>query len=184
MAFNANPHSPSARQTARAALLLAVAASLPVLVACESRQAQTIAPHAAAKTFSDAALLQGVASNGQGTVKTGELSLLDGQNHILASAPLNNGHYQLAVPANTPLPVLLSLTVGGGTLLAAIVDPSVTRYDINPLTTAIAKKAKALGGYTRANMIVAAESTINAPEANKTSTGFKGDPTTQYGGWH
>ncbi len=103
---------------------------------------------------------------------------------MLASTALDNGHYQLEAPENTPLPVILNVTADTGTLLAVIVDPSIKHYDINPLTTAIANKAQALGGYTRANMVVAAESMINAPDANKTSTGFRGDPTTQYGGWH
>jgi hypothetical protein len=52
------------------------------------------------------------------------------------------------------------------------------------LTTAIAKAAKTMGGYTRTNMVRAAEETVSVPEGNKTSTGWKGDPTTQYGGWH
>jgi hypothetical protein len=52
------------------------------------------------------------------------------------------------------------------------------------LTTSIAKKAQALGGYTHANMVQAAEDTAKVPDANKTTAGFRGDPTTQYGGWH
>jgi len=31
---------------------------------------------------------------------------------------------------------------------------------------------------------MAADSTVGVPDANKTSTGFRGDPTKQYGGWH
>ena len=46
------------------------------------------------------------------------------------------------------------------------------------------KAAKAMGGYNRANMIHAAENTVHTPDANKTTTGWRGDPTTQYGGWH
>lgn len=41
-----------------------------------------------------------------------------------------------------------------------------------------------MGGYTRANLVRAAEETVHVPDANKTSTGWRGDPTTQYGGWH
>jgi hypothetical protein len=52
------------------------------------------------------------------------------------------------------------------------------------LTTAIAKKAQSMGGYNHANMVRAAEGTIAVPDANKTTEGFRGDPTTQYGGWH
>jgi hypothetical protein len=69
-------------------------------------------------------------------------------------------------------------------MTAAIIYPNIKKYDINELSTAIAKKAKVLGGYTHYNMMRAAESTVSVPDANKTTTGFKGDPTKQYGGWH
>ncbi len=39
-----------------------------------------------------------------------------------------------------------------------------------------------MGGFTRANMILAAENTVHTPDANKTTTGWRGDPTTQNGG--
>ena len=68
--------------------------------------------------------------------------------------------------------------------MAVVIHPTITRYDINPLTTAIAKKAMALGGYTDTNMRQAAESTVSVPDADKTSAGFRGDPTQHYGGWH
>ncbi|HCT99478.1 MAG TPA: hypothetical protein DF614_05290 [Methylococcaceae bacterium] len=60
----------------------------------------------------------------------------------------------------------------------------MTSYDINALTTRIAQRAKSLGGYTRQNMVLAAGDSVNVPDANKTTTGFRGDPTSQYGGWH
>lgn len=164
-------------------MLLALAIA-SIITACEKNQPHTVAIQQGAKLFSSATVLQGTVSDKNGTVKTGDVVLSDTQNHVLVSVALQNGQYQLAVPENTALPVILSVSTGTAPLLTAIVDPTITKYDINPLTTAIAKKAKDLGGYTRANMVVAAESTINAPDANKTSTGFRGDPTTQYGGWH
>ena len=68
--------------------------------------------------------------------------------------------------------------------MVAVVDEKISQYQINPATTAIAKAAKTMGGYTRANLVRAAEETVHVPDANKTSTGWRGDPTTQYGGWH
>ncbi len=65
-----------------------------------------------------------------------------------------------------------------------VVQADINRYDISPLTNAIAQQAKALGGYTLRNMTQAAEDGVHVPDANKTSTGFRGDPTKQYGGWH
>ncbi|MDD2722455.1 MAG: hypothetical protein PHH59_00335 [Methylovulum sp.] len=155
-----------------------------IITACEKNQPQTIAIQQGSKTFINATVLSGTVSDKNGTVKTGSVDLNDAQNHLLVSAALDNGHYRLEVPENTALPVVLSVSTGTGALLSVVVDPSINQYDINSLTTAIAKKAQALGGYSRANMVVAAESMINAPDANKTSTGFRGDPTTQYGGWH
>ncbi len=156
-----------------------------LMAACNDHKPQhTVAIQQAPKTFATATLLKGKVSDKGGVIKTGSISLNDAQNHLIASTPLHNGHYQLEVPEHTPLPAILSIATTDSVLLSVIVDPSVSQYDINPLTTAIAKKAQALGGYTRANMVVAAESMINAPDANKTSTGFRGDPTTQYGGWH
>jgi len=155
-----------------------------IITACEKNQPQTVAIQQGSKKFVNASVLSGKVSDTNGTVKTGNVNFNDAQDHLLVSVALENGHYQLEVPENTPLPAVLSVSTGTGTLLSVVVDPTINQYDINPLTTAIAKKAQALGGYTRANMVVAAESMINAPDANKTSTGFRGDPTTQYGGWH
>lgn len=155
-----------------------------IITACEKNQPHTIAIQSGTKSFASATVLQGAVSNKSGIVKSGTVALFDAQNQSLLKTELENGHYQLEVSKDTPLPVVLSVATGTETLLAAVVDPSISQYDINPLTTAIAKKAQALGGYTRANMVVAAESMINAPDENKTSTGFRGDPTTQYGGWH
>ncbi|WP_019864678.1 hypothetical protein [Methylovulum miyakonense] len=155
-----------------------------IITACEKNTPHTVAIQQGTKKFLSATVLQGTVSDKNGTVKAGSVELNDAQNRLLLSAVLDNGRYRLEVPENTPLPVILNVSATTGPLLAAVVDPSINTYDINPLTTAIAKKAQALGGYTRANMVVAAESMINAPDANKTSTGFRGDPTTQYGGWH
>jgi hypothetical protein len=69
-------------------------------------------------------------------------------------------------------------------LVSVVLYDNVTKYFIDPSTTAIAKAAKAMGGYTRANLVRAAEDTTHTPDANKTTAGWRGDPTTQYGGWH
>lgn len=164
-----------------------------LLPACEKTNQPTTTPaRQSIKKFSATTFLEGMISNHKETVKTGYIKATDSKNRRIADTELQaNGRYRIEIPANTELPIVLSHALepnqagaGGETLIAAVVDPSITNYDINPLTTAIAEKARALGGYTRANMVMAAESTVNVPEANKTSTGFRGDPTTQYGGWH
>ncbi|ASF45264.1 hypothetical protein [Methylovulum psychrotolerans] len=175
------PLRPSRRRCI--ALALCCWAAL-ALTACEKNSPPKVGIHQAVKTFPSATVLKGLVSTKSGPIKAGEVTLSDAQHQLIAKAAITDGHYQLEVAAATPLPVILSSSAGGEALIAAIVDPSVSQYDLNPLTTAIAHKAQALGGYTRANMVVAAETMINAPDANKTSTGFRGDPTTQYGGWH
>ena len=48
----------------------------------------------------------------------------------------------------------------GEKLITAVVHPTITQYDINPLTTLIAKKAKSMGGYSHANMVRATEGAV------------------------
>ena len=127
-------------------LILAIAWAI---TACNPNPAPKASIAQSAKTFPIATLLQGSVSDKKGLVHNGKVDLNDSQNRTIASIPLNNGHYQLEIPADTPLPVTLSVDDPGGTLLVAIVDPTISHYDINPLTTAIAQKAKTLGGYTR-----------------------------------
>ncbi len=111
--------------------------------------------------------------------KTSNVDALDGEN-VVASTSIENRRYQLEIPAQTKLPIILR----SGGFIAVVVDEDLTSYDINSLTTNIATKAKTLGGYTRQNMILAASNSVHTPDANKTSVGFRGDTTTQYGGWH
>jgi len=161
-----------------------------ILAGCEKSDQHTKPTQQTVKKYDQAAILQGLVSNKDGVINAGYIEATDSKGRSLARTGLqNNGRYQLEISANTMLPIVLTFYPGSDKaalqkLIAVAVDPDITQYDLNPLTTAIAKKAEALGGYTRANMVIAAESTISAPEENKTSTGFRGDPTRQYGGWH
>ena len=158
---------------------------------CSCNQ-QTTVPAAAKTTISryqSEVNLHGTVSNNTGLLKSGRIAAVSVHGALLAETELaNTAHYQLLIPAGTELPILLSYTATAAAadnkLLCVIVQPAITKYDINPLTTAIAKQAKALGGYTLRNLTQAAEDLVNVPDANKTSTGFRGDPTSQYGGWH
>ena len=142
------------------------------------------------RKFAQATVLQGVVTGKTKAITSGSVQALDHKGHQLSSVTLQqSNHYQLNIEADTQLPIILKFIPEQGSsdneqLIAVVVDPAVSHYDLSPLTTAIAKKAEALGGYTRANMVMAAENSVNVPDANKTSTGFRGDPTTQYGGWH
>lgn len=142
------------------------------------------------KTFEQNVTLQGTVSNDKGLIKFGKVEARSQNGELLSEATLaNEARYRLPIAAGTPLPIVLTFDTGesrqDSTKMTSIaVQPTITQYDINPLTTAIARHAKALGGYTIRNLTQAAEERVNVPDANKTSSGFKGDPTTQYGGWH
>ncbi len=145
-----------------------------LLSACNEMQQSKPATQSVTKYTATSILISGKVEN-----KTGNVEALDDEN-VIASANVENGRYQLEIPAQTKLPIVLR----SDNLISVVIDAEVTNYDINSLTTNIAVKAKLLGGYTRQNMIVAASNSVNTPDANKTSTGFRGDPTSQYGGWH
>ncbi len=141
--------------------------------------------------FTSETTLKGQVSNKKGPIKSGEIKATDSTGKIVATSELkNDNHYVIKIPAGTVLPLTLSFfpdknnVAAKDKLISVVIYSSMTNYDINELTTLIAKKAKALGGYTHTNMVLAADSTVGVPDANKTTTGFRGDPTKQYGGWH
>jgi hypothetical protein len=145
-----------------------------LLTACNEMQQSKPATQSVTKYVTTSVLLSGKVEG-----KSGNVEALSGEN-VVASASVENGRYQLEIPAQTKLPIELHYDK----FIAVVVDADLTSYDINSLTTNIAAKAKALGGYTRKNMISAASDSVHTPDANKTSTGWRGDPTSQYGGWH
>jgi len=158
------------------------------LTGCEKSNRNVAPIKQVIKKYEQATTLEGMVSNNNGPIKAGTIKVTDSSEQLVASTALqHNGHYRVEIPAYTVLPIVLTFypeAADGEKLIAAVVHPAITKYDINPLTTSIAKKALAMGGYTHANMVRAAEGTATVPDANKTTAGFRGDPTTQYGGWH
>ena len=140
--------------------------------------------------YSKDTVLKGKVTNKKGTILSGEIKVLDSKGAVIVTTQLNNDyHYSVTIPAGTVLPIELKFYPAEGDteakkMTSAVIYPNIKKYDINELTTLIAKKAKAMGGYTHAHMVSAAESTVSVPDANKTTAGFRGDPTKQYGGWH
>jgi hypothetical protein len=134
--------------------------------------------------------LKGKVSNKKGLIKSGFISATDNKGKIVAIIELKNSStYSIIIPAGIELPLVLTFSpkeksAEKDKLITVAIYTSIKKYDINDLTTLIAKKAKSLGGYTHPNMSIAADQTVGIPDANKTSTGFRGDPTKQYGGWH
>jgi len=139
------------------------------------------------KKFTEQTTLTGLVSNQDGPLTAATIEVRSVQGQRIARTDLQaDGRYSVEVPAGTALPVVISAhpEKNKTELMVAIIDPGLKKNDINPLTTAIAKKAKALGGYTYANMAQAAMSSTSVPRNNQTTGGFSGDPTRQYGGWH
>ncbi|MFZ2403671.1 MAG: hypothetical protein WAW41_00930 [Methylobacter sp.] len=166
-------------------ILLVILSSFAV-TGCEQEQKTAKANPSVIKKYAKTTILEGVVSNNKGVIKTGTVKVTDENDRLITSVAVENGHYSVEIPANTVLPILLTFSSESDAekLVAAVIHDTITKYEINPLTTAIAKAAKAMGGYTHANMTRAAADTVHTPDANKTTTGWRGDPTTQYGGWH
>jgi len=166
-------------------LISAVCCTVFSLAGCSNEQQATTPTKV--KQYKNAKTLTGKVSNTKGVVTEGLLEVKDSQGNSVAVAQLaGKKQYTIEIPAETTLPLVLTVSHETLTepLTAVIISPVVSQYDISNLTTKIAQRAKALGGYSYANMVLAADSTVGVPDANKTSTGFRGDPTKQYGGWH
>lgn len=158
-----------------------------LLVACDGQKQSKPVIKVPVQKYKQVKVLRGSVADKNGPVLDGEVSVADSAGRIVVTGQmLNNKEYKVEIPAGTTLPVVITVKPkrSSETLRAVIISPAVSKYDISPLTTKIAKRAKELGGYTYANMVLAADSTVGVPDANKTSTGFRGDPTAQYGGWH
>ena len=97
--------------------------------------------------------------------------------------------YAITLPPGTAYPVILTATPDGQStaLKAAITSDLVAEQDISSVTTIVVDTALSLGGLTEANLAKAARAAISQRRTSGgfgSSSGFKGDPTKQYGGWH
>lgn len=161
-----------------------------LLMACGKEKPSALNKPEAIQKYEREVVLQGSVSLDGAVLKSGKVEARLPTGALLAEERLeNSSRYHLTIPAGTVLPIILSYspsesTQDGEKLISVVVQTSLYKYDINSLTTKIAARAMALGGYTSKNMIQAAADSVNVPDANKTTTGFRGDPTTQYGGWH
>jgi hypothetical protein len=157
-----------------------------LITGCEQSPKPGSLAKATVQTFAKTTTLNGTVRTGKALIKTGKLEVTDQNGQKLTQVIVENGRFKVDVPADTILPLLLNFTSDNHPekLQAVVLYDSITTYYIDPSTTAIAKAAKAMGGYIHANLVRAAEETTHTPDSNKTTSGWRGDPTTQYGGWH
>jgi hypothetical protein len=112
----------------------------------------------APKKYESAVNLQGAVSDNNGLIKSGGIKVKTEIGELLAETTLDNSaRFQLSIPEGAEFPVSLSFTPneaknGAKKILSVAVQPSISKYDIDPMTTAIAKQAKVLGGYTLRKM--------------------------------
>ena len=187
--MNTNVISTKYNKLANLLTLLIISSCL--LIGCgDNNKNNTTASKKVIKKYAVATTLKGSVINKDGAVKSGRIKVTDASGSIVASTELQDSkHYSVEIPAGITLPVMLTYYPAAGqdqseTMTTAVIYPTMKKFDITPLTTAIAKKAKALGGYTSTNMVLAAKSSVSVPKSNQTVGGFSGDPTKQYGGWH
>jgi len=160
------------------------------LTACDNKDNKGIVVKQKTLKYSSDTTLTGKVSNKKDKIISGTITARDSKGATIASTELNNSNkYSIIIPSGVELPVILAFQTDDNStskdkLLSVVIYTAIKKYDINELTTLIAKKAKQLGGYSHRNMSLAADTTVGVPDANKTSTGFRGDPTSQYGGWH
>lgn len=161
-----------------------------LLNGCDSNQGNknSLSSQQKIQKYTQETTLTGKVSYKNKVINSGAIKATNNKGHLITSTSLNkNAHYSMKIAAGTKLPIILTYYPDKKTqkkLISVVIYSIIKKYDINELTTLIAKKAKALGGYSPINMVMAAESTVGVPDANKTTTGFRGDPTKQYGGWH
>ncbi len=160
------------------------------LSGCDSKPQPSPLAKPGQEKYQSATTLQGLVADDNGPVKTGIIKALTEKGEQLASVELvDSARYSLELPAGTALPILLTYfptaaAVADKRMIAVAVHANASKYDINPSSTRIARQAKSLGGYSHGNLVRAAENSGIVPADNKTTAGFRGDPTTQYGGWH
>jgi len=137
---------------------------------------------------SAAVQLRGIVANREGLVGEGQVVIKDSNGRTITTVKLQGEKgYTATIPANTSFPIILSVSNEGKQLRAVVLNPETDKQDITIMSTLVVESAENLGGFTRENMARAATNAINQSRTKSgkgTVSGFKGDPTKQFGGWH
>jgi len=135
------------------------------------------------------AKIEGQVFDDHGKVKKATIDVLDKTERRLTTVELQgDGHFRIRIPASAGYPVVLKAKLEMGKILEAVVtNNQVKEQDISPYTDLVVKSARLRGGLTPENITGAAGAAINMRRSQggkRSSSGFKGDLTKQYGGWH
>lgn len=132
--------------------------------------------------------IEGIVADRDGPVVSGSVAVKDKNGATLATVAIQeDSRYSVSIPANTAYPLLLEVPAHGEVLEAVVMDPSAVKQDITHMSSLVVRAARDMGGFTKENMARAAIGAISQSKTSsgtKTSAGFSGDPTKQYGGWH
>ncbi len=135
------------------------------------------------------AMIEGSVFDDHGRVGKATIEVVDKNERHLATATLqDDGQFHIKVPAGAAYPVILKAKLSNGKVLEAVVTSNqVVELDITPHTDLVVKSARLRGGLTPENIAGAAGAAINMRRSQggkRSSSGFKGDLTKQYSGWH
>jgi hypothetical protein len=132
--------------------------------------------------------IEGIVADRDGPVTHGNIVVKDNKGATLAIVALNGeARFVVNIPAHAAYPLLLAIPAHDEVLEAVVMDASVVKQDITHMSSLVVRTAREMGGFTKQNMARAAIGAIAQSQTSsgtKTSAGFSGDPTKQYGGWH
>lgn len=134
--------------------------------------------------------IAGMVLTDAGPVTRAKIEARDSRGQLVASTELSGAsHYRLLIPAGSSYPLVLTALPEGATepLKAAVTSELAEEQDISEVTSIVVETALSLGGLTESNLAKAAGAAISQRKTSGgsgSSSGFKGDPTKNYGGWH
>lgn len=169
-----------------ASTLLASALSL-MLTGCDSglQHSGSTAPRSAAPHE-----ITGLILDEDGNVSAAHVLVRDNSGATVASTDSSaEGEYRVDIPASATYPLIFEASLQGvqTPLKAAVTSELASEQDISAVSTIVVDTALSFGGLSEANLAKAAGAAIAQRKKSGgtgSSTGFKGDPTKQYGGWH
>ena len=118
-----------------------------------------VTPTQTAREHFKAVTLTGLVNNDITPIHNGRVEATDKNGKLVASFELkDNNKFKIKIPETAAYPIVLTAFPEAAKskdehLRVAIANPAPKYFDITSLTTVIAKKAMAMGGYTNNNLM-------------------------------